>query len=383
MSAPTSIPAIYRRLGVRPVIHGAGTTTRYGGSLLRPEALEAMREASRALVNIDELNEAAGAVIARLLGAEAAFITAGASSGLILQAAACIAGDDPARITRLPDTRGLRHEIVIQRAHRFAYDQAYRVAGGTLVEIGLARRTQPFELEDAITERTAAVAYLVSPFTSPPGVLTLEQTLAIAHRRGVPVIVDAASMLPPRENLTKFLRLGADLVSFSGGKGIRGPQSTGILAGRRDLVRAATLNASPNQALGRAAKTSKEEIAGLVTALELFVAEDEKAEMKRYTEVCASIVEALADIPGLRAVVEQDPVNRVIPHAVLYFTPEWVGPSGHAVQVALAQGEPHVYVQQGAHQGGYADEIAVDPINLQPGDEAILAARLREELTRR
>jgi L-seryl-tRNA(Ser) seleniumtransferase len=227
------------------------------------------------------------------------------------------------------------------------------------------------------------VAHLISPFTSPPGVLTLEQTIAIAHRRGVPVIVDAASMLPPRENLTKFLRLGADLVSFSGGKGIRGPQSTGILAGRRDLIRAVAQNASPNQALARAAKTSKEEIAGLVVALELFMAEDEKAEMQRHREVCAAIVDALSDLPGIRAVVEQDAVNRVIPHAVLYFTPDWIGPSGHAVQVALAQGDPHIYVQQGAHQGGYFDEIAVDPINLQPGDEKIVAARLREELTRR
>jgi len=377
------VPEIYRRLGVRPIIHASGTTTRYGGSILRPEALEAMREASTTLVNVDELNEAAGAAIARMLGAEAAFVTAGASSGLILQAAACIAGADPAKITRLPDTHGMRNEIVIQRAHRFAYDQAYRVAGGVLVEIGLARRTQPFELEAVIGDRTAAVAYLISPFTSPPGVLSLEQVIAIAHARGVPVIVDAASMLPPRENLTKFLRLGADLVSFSGGKGIRGPQSTGILVGRRDLIRAVALNASPNQALGRAAKTSKEEICGLVVALECFMAEDEKTEMKRYTDVCATIVEALADISGLRAVVEQDPVNRVLPHAVIYFTPEWVGPSGHAVQVALAQGEPHIYVQQGVHQGGYFDEIAIDPINLQPGDEAIVAARLREELTRR
>jgi D-glucosaminate-6-phosphate ammonia-lyase len=374
---------IYERLGVRRVIHASGTTTRYGGSLLRPEALEAMREASHTLVNLDELNAAAGAAIARMLGAEAAFVTAGASSGLILQAAACIAGDDPARITRLPDTRGMQNEIVIQRAHRFAYDQAYRVAGGVLVEIGLARRTQPYELEDAITERTAAVAYLISPFTSPPGILSLAQTIEIAHRRGVPVIVDAASMLPPRENLTKFLRLRADLVSFSGGKGIRGPQSTGILAGRRDLVRAVTLNASPNQALARAAKTSKEEIAGLVVALELFMAEDEAAEMKRYRDVCTTVVEKLADIPGLRVVLEQDPVNRVLPHAVVYFTEEWNGPSGQAVQVALAKGEPHIYVQQGAHQGGYFDEIAVDPINLQPGDELVVAKRLREELTRR
>jgi L-seryl-tRNA(Ser) seleniumtransferase len=377
------VPEIYRRLGVRPVIHGSGTTTRYGGSRLRPEVFEVMREASQTLVNIDELNAAAGAAIARMLGAEAAFVSAGASSGLILQAAACIAGDDPAKITRLPDTRGMRNEIVIQRAHRFAYDQAYRVAGGVLVEIGLARRTQPFDLEDAITDRTAAVAYLVSPFTSPPGILTLEQVLAIAHTRNVPVIVDAASMLPPRDNLTKFLRQGADLVSFSGGKGIRGPQSTGILAGRRDLIKAVTANASPNQALARAAKTSKEEVCGLVVALELFLAEDEKAEMKRYTDMCTAIVEGLGDIPGTRAVVEHDAVNRVIPHAVVYFTSEWTGRSGHAIQVELAQGEPHLYVQQGGHQGGYFDEIAVDPINLLPGEERIVAARLREALTRR
>jgi L-seryl-tRNA(Ser) seleniumtransferase len=374
---------VYERLGVKRVIHGSGTTTRYGGSMLRPEALEAMREASQMLVNLDELNEAAGAAIARMIGAEAAFVTAGASSGLILQAAACIAGDDPAKITRLPDTHGMRNEIVIQRAHRFAYDQAYRVAGGVLVEIGLARRTQPFELDAAITERTAAVAYLVSPFTSPPGTLPVEQVIEIAHKRGVPVIVDAASMLPPRANLTKFLRLGADLVSFSGGKGIRGPQSTGILAGRRDLVRAASLNGSPNQALGRAAKTSKEEIAGLVVALELFLKEDEAAQMQRYRDVCTTIADELQDLQGLRVVVEQDPVNRVLPHTVIYFTEAWRGPSGHAIQVELAKGEPHIYVQQGAHQGGYFDEIAIDAINLQPGDEKIVVARLREELMRR
>ncbi|MBM3219732.1 MAG: aminotransferase class V-fold PLP-dependent enzyme [Candidatus Rokubacteria bacterium] len=376
-------PAIYRRLGVRRVIHGSGTTTRYGGSVLRPEVFDTMREASQTLVNVDELNEAAGAAIAKMVGAEAAFVTAGASSGLILQSAACIAGDDPAKITRLPDTRGMKNEIVIQRAHRFAYDQAYRIPGGVLVEIGLARRTQAFELEDAITERTAAVAYLISPFTSPPGVLPLDQVIAIAHTRGVPVIVDAASMLPPRANLTKFIRMGADLVSFSGGKGIRGPQSTGMLLGRRDLIRAVALNASPNQAIARAAKTSKEEIAGLVVALELFLKEDEAAEMKRYVDVCQVIVGSLGEIPGLRMVVEHDPVNRVIPHACVYFTPEWRGPSGRAVQLALAAGDPHIYVQQGPHQGGYFDEIAIDPINLQPGDEKILATRLQEELTRR
>ena len=374
---------VYEKLGVRPVIHGSGTTTRYGGSIMRPETIEVMREAAQSLVNIDELNEAAGAAIARILGAPAALVTAGSTAGLVLQAAACMTGDDPAKIARLPDTTGMRREFVIQRAHRFSYDQAYRVPGGVLVEIGLGRRTAVFELENAITERTAGVIHLVSPFTSPPGVLSFEEVLEVAHARGVPVLVDAASMLPPRDNLFRYLRGGADLVIYSGGKGIRGPQSTGILAGRRDLVRAAALNASPNQAIGRAAKTSKEEIVGIVNALELFLAEDEAAEMARYRDVCASIVDALQDIQGLRALVEQDSVNRVIPHAVVYFEPGWKGPSGKAVRLALASGEPHIYVQQGAQQGGYADEIAVDPINLQPGDEKIVATRLREELMQR
>src|SRR5215510_263321 len=383
MSIAPPLPAVYTRLGVRRVIHGAGTTTRYGGSLMRPEVIDAMREAGRALVNIDELNEAAGAAIAKMLGVEAALVTAGSAAGLVLQAAACITGDDPARIAQLPDVTGLRHEFVIQRAHRFSYDQCFRVPGGVLVEIGLARRTTAHELETAIGPRTAGVIYLVSPFTSPPGILAFEDTMRIAHARGVPVLVDVASMVPPRENLFRYHRAGADLVIVSGGKGIRGPQSTGILAGRRDLIRAATLNASPNQAIGRAAKTSKEEIVGLVTALELFLAEDEKAEMERYREICASIVADLGEMPGIRAVVEQDPVNRVLPHAVLYFEPSWTGPSGRAVQLALAAGDPHIYVQQGPHQGGYFDEIAIDPINLEPGDETIIVRRLLEELTRR
>jgi uncharacterized pyridoxal phosphate-dependent enzyme len=377
------VPAIYQKLGVKPIIHGAGTTTRYSGSLLRPEVLEAMREAAQVFVNIDELNEAAGEAIARMIGAEAAFVTGGAAAGLVLQAAACMAGDDPTKIIRLPDTTGMKHELIIQRIHRFIYDQAFRQAGGVLVEIGLGRRTMPIELEAAITDKTAAVVYLQSPFTSPPGVLALEEVCQIAHRHRVPVIVDAASMLPPRQNLRKYLVQGADLVNFSGGKGIRGPQSTGILAGRKDLIRAAALNASPNQGIGRPSKTSKEEIVGLVTALELFLAEDEEAEMRRYREVCQWIVDALRDIAGIRAVVEHDGVNRIIPYAVIYFEPSWRGSSGHDIREALAKGDPPLYVQQGTQQGGYFDEIAVDPINLQPGDEEIIATRLREELMRR
>ena len=382
MPRAQQVPQVYQKLGMTPIIHGAGTTTRYGGSLMRPETIEAMRQASQAFVNIDELNEAAGETLARLLGAEAALVTGGAAAGLVLQAAACMTGDDPAKVAQLPDTTGMKNELIIQRAHRFPYDQVFRLTGATLVEIGLGRRTAPFELEHAITDKTAAVVYLYSPFTGWPGLLPFETICDIAHRHSVPVIVDAASMLPPRQNLFKHLRQGADMVNFSGGKGIRGPQSTGILAGRKDLIRAAALNHSPNQAVGRPAKTSKEEIVGLVNALELFLAEDEAAETNRYNEVCTHIVDAVRDLPGLRAIVEQDPLNRIIPHAVIYFEPSWKGPSGRAVRDALVAGSPRIYVQQGTQQGGYFDEIAVDPINLQPGDEEIIATRLREELTR-
>jgi D-glucosaminate-6-phosphate ammonia-lyase len=356
--ATANIPAVYQKLGITPVIHGAGTTTRYGGSLMRQETLEAMREAAQAYVNIDELNQAAGETIARLLGAEAGLVTAGAASGLVLQAAACMAGDDPSRIARLPDTTGMRNELIIQRAHRFQYDQMYRVAGGIFVEIGLGRTTSPVELENAINEKTAAVIYLYSPFTSPPGTLPFTTICEIAHRHEVPVIVDAASMLPPRDNLYKHLRLGADLVNFSGGKGIRGPQSTGILAGRKDLIRAATLNSSPNNGVGRPSKTSKEEIVGLLNALECFLAEDEDAEMNRYREISTHIVDAMRDVAGVHAVVEHDSQNRIIPHAVIYFEPSWDGPSGHDIREALEAGTPHIYVKQGLRQGGYFDEIA-------------------------
>jgi L-seryl-tRNA(Ser) seleniumtransferase len=382
MPTAKPIPDVYQQLGVTPIIHGAGTTTRYSGSLMRPETIDAMRQAAQTLVNIDELNIAAGEAIARMLGAEAALVTGGAAAGLVLQAAACIAGDDPAKIARLPDSSGMKNEIIIQRAHRFMYDQALRIGGAVLVEIGIGRRTAPFELEHAITDKTAAVFYLHSPFTSLPGTLPLPAICDIAHAHGVPVIVDAASMLPPRQHLFIHLQQGADLVNFSGGKGIRGPQSTGMLIGRRDLIYAASLNSSPNQGVGRPSKTSKEEIVGLVKALELFLAEDEDVEMNRYREVCTHIVDAVRDVPGIRAVVEHDAVNRVVPHAVIYFAPDWSGPAGEAIREALAAGTPHIYVQQGVQQGGYFDEIAVDPINLQPGDEDILAQRLRQELTR-
>ena len=223
------VDALYQRLGVSPIINAAGSITRLGGTKTRPETLALMEQAARVMVNIDELNRAAGKEVARLLGAEAGFVCSGAAGGLLLQAAACIAGTDPVKMRQLPNTDGLKNEIVIHTMHRFPYDQAYRAAGAKMVEFGDYLYAHPWQLEGAINDNTAAVAYLASPFSSNK-VMPLEQLCEIAHTHDVPVIVDAASMLPPRANLYRYIQAGADMVVYSGGKGVRGPQGSGILS---------------------------------------------------------------------------------------------------------------------------------------------------------
>ena len=374
--APTPGEQAYRRLGVSPIINASGSVTRLGGTRTRPEVLEQMAHTARVMVNIDELNQKAGEEIARLTGAEAGMVCSGAAGGLLLQAAACIAGSDPVKMRRLPDTEGMRNEIIIQTMHRFPYDQAYRAAGARLVEIGNYLFSHPWELEGAINERTAAVAYLCAPFSS-RRVMPLDQVCEIAHARDVPVIVDAASMLPPRRNLYRFLRDGADMVVFSGGKGMRGPQGTGILCGRRDLIEAAAANGSPAQFLGRPMKVAKEEIVGLVTALGMFVEEDEAAEMAHYQALGQRVVDALVETPGLLVSVQHDGVDHMIPTAVLKFGQAWQGSPPDQVATVMEQGDPPIYLQR----LGPPDQLGVDPLNLTEAETETVIRRLREALS--
>ena len=369
--------AIYERLGVAPIINAAGSITRLGGTRTRPETLDLMSRAARIMVNIDELNRAAGKELARLTGAEAGFVCSGAAGGLLLQAAACIAGNDPVKMRRLPDTEGMKNEIVIHTMHRFPYDQAYRAAGAKMVEFGDYLFAHPWQLEGAINERTAAVAYLCAPFASNK-VLPLNRVCEIAHARDVPVIVDAASMLPPRANLYRYLRDGADMVVYSGGKGVRGPQGSGILVGRADLIEAAAAQASPAQFLGRGMKVAKEEVIGLVASLASFVEEDEAAEMAAYRAMAQKAVDALVELPGLRVTLEQDGTNYLIPHAVIRFTDEWRGPSRDSIAAAMEHGSPQIHL----HQLGGPLELAVDPLNLTEEETEVVIRRLGEELTR-
>jgi len=366
----------YRNLGVTPIINASGSVTRLGGSRTRPEVLEQMAGTARVMVNVDELNRKAGEEIARLVGSEAAMVSSGAAGGLLLQAAACIAGNDPNQMLRLPDTQGMKNEIIMQTMHRFPYDHAYRAVGAKIVEIGNYLFNHPWELEGAINERTAAVAYLCAPFTS-KRVMPLAQVCEIAHAHDVPVIVDAASMLPPRANLQRYLRDGADMVIFSGGKGVRGPQGTGILCGRADLIDAALANASPAQFIGRSAKVAKEEIVGLVTALSMFVEEDEEAEMAWYREMAQRVVDSLIEVPGLNITLEHDGIDYLLPNAVLRLGGDWSGPSAQQVAAALQQGDPPIYLQQLRAP----DELMVDPLNVTEDEIDIIIRRLREALT--
>ena len=268
---------ILAELGVTPVINGGGPNTMHSGSRPLPEVVEAMEAMAPVFVQMDEWLIAAGREIAQLIGAPAATVTSGASGGLVVQTAAAISRGDPKLIAQLPLTDGLPNELIIQKTQRFGYDHLYLVAGARFVEVGDQNGCTPEQVEAAITDNTAAIIDLESG-PRKPGDVPLTTLVEIAHRHGLPVLCDGASKLPPRANLTRFLDEGADLVSFSGGKGVRGPQSTGILLGLPEWIEYARLCNAPNATVARGLKVSKEEIAGLVAAVRTFVAVDETAE---------------------------------------------------------------------------------------------------------
>ena len=293
---------VYTALGVPTIINAKGPATRLSGGIMRPEVAEAMAMASSHCVDMAVLQARASVIIAEATGAEAGYVTSGAAAGLLLGTAACVTGLDPGRMNRLPDAAGMKNEVVIVRSQRNLYDHALRAAGVRLVEVGLpdryagagVRDAEAFEIADAIGERTAAVHWVAAAGARP----ALADVVAVAHAAGVPVLVDAAAQLPPAENLRRFIAAGADLVAFSGGKAIGGPQASGILCGRRDLIMAAALQnldldiffdqwapppqlidkarlkGLPQHGIGRACKVGKEEIVGLLTALRLFLEED-------------------------------------------------------------------------------------------------------------
>jgi L-seryl-tRNA(Ser) seleniumtransferase len=336
-----------------------------------------MADATRHFIDLDDAHERVGARIAKMLEVPAAHVCAGASAGLLLATAACLAGTDPARIAALPDGAGSRREVVVHRSHRNEYDQALRAAGAVLVEIGGAKGTHVWELEAAISERTAAVV-LFAEFAGPAS-LPLVEVARIARRHAVPVIVDAAAELPPTGNFRQFLADGADLAIFSGGKDIRGPQTTGLVIGRADLIRAIAANASPNAAVGRSAKIGKEELAGFLRALELYLAEDHDARLRDWEAQVAVILVALDGVPGIRAWRQAPGCDGVRPAFVprVHVEPTTEEPDAWRARVVerLRSGDPAIVV------GTWAGGVAVNPHTLRQGEETLVAAALRAALS--
>jgi len=364
---------LYERLGMRTFINARGTITTLGGSIMPEEVVQAMVEASRSFVHLNDLHEKAGERIAELTGAEAAFISAGAASGLLLAGAACLTGTDSEAIQNLPDIGDRANEFVISLVDSHYYvHQGFRVSGGALRKIGSKKAVTLNDYVEAIGPKTAAVVY----FLGSQSLKELPPILEAAHAQDVPVIVDAAAQLPPRSNLIDLPAMGCDLTVFSGGKGLFGPQSSGLILGRKDLIEACNLNSNPHSAIGRGMKVGKEEICALLRAVELFFEMDEAAVVAEWQRRCQIIAEAIAGIKGLEARFTKAYENKFPPASPLIHVHFDDSASKTATEVVaeLEAGEPSILVSGGG------SSLTVGPQTLQDGEAQIIADRLRKIL---
>ncbi len=368
--------SIYAELGLRPVINADATLTRLGGSLMPPEVIAAMNNAASSFVDMDEYQRRVGERLARITRNEAALVCTGAAAGLVLATAACITGNDPAAIAQLPDLTGLKDEVIIHRSHRNGYDHGVRQVGVKLVEIGHALQTEPWELERAITPQTAAVFWFQSQVTG-HGDLPLATVIQIATDHGVPVIVDAAAQVPPTENLWRFTQMGAALTIFSGGKDLRGPQASGLIVGRADLIEACRRNASPNHSIGRPMKVGKEEMAGLLAAVERYLTIDQVARAARDEDTVSGWNEELNALPGVHAErAFPNEAGQPLPRTKVTFDQAVIGQSQDEIVAALWDGAPRIAVAKAGEDG-----IFVNPMTLEDGEAEIVLTRLLEILS--
>jgi len=363
---------IYESLGVKTLINCQGEVTRLGGALMEQETIDAMAEAARYSVRMDELQAAASKIIARVTGAEAGYVTSGASAALTLATAACLAGLDVGRMNRLPDTSDMPNEVLMDQRQRQGYDHAIRLAGAKIVNVGMpnfrilgdeAYTTKWWEFESAITERTAAIAYFQVPDHNPP----MEEIVRLSRKYKIPLIVDAAEQVPPMENLRRFIEMGATLVAYSGGKGIRGPQNSGILCGKKemiasvalqnldmgltnfeaweispDLIPKEKLRGIPQQGLGRGMKASKESIIGLLVALQRMESRSSTS-MEQLSRNIQPIGEMVKGIPGVETEIRAlFPGSH--PMLMVKLDEAKVGKSAVEIVRKLKEGEPSIYV---------------------------------------
>ncbi len=368
--APPRAPApdVYGSIGVRPVINARGTFTIISGSLMLPEVRAAMDAASRHYVHLDELAEAIGRRLAALTGAEWGLVTSGCSAALTHATAACIAGGNPDLHIRIPNLSGFpKDEVIIPRHSRNVYDAAVRAVGARIVEVDSLA-----DLEAALGPRTAMVYVMAGPRVdaSPLTVKTIAQ--AVASRR-VPILVDAAAEILTMPNV--HLRDGAALVGYSGGKCIRGPQTAGLLLGRRDLVRAAWVHSAPHHGPGRALKVGKEEAIGMLTAVERWFTRDHDGEWKAWTAMLDHIARRLAGLDGVTtSVVQPAGLSNRTPALRVLWDPHRFALTGDEMSRTLFESEPRIALS--ATRSGALTGVTVTPYMMSPGDEAVIAERL-------
>lgn len=378
-AAPAAPSAgIYQKLGVRTFINAYGTLTTLGGTLMEPEVKRAMDEAAGHFVAIHDLQAKAGARLAELTGAEAAFVTAGASCSICLATCAVTIGGDVAKIKRLPELSGSKSEIIMQKAHTGAgnpYDQNWRMIGTKVIAAETAD-----EIRAAINPRTAALGMVLS-HNSEGHKLELEEMIAIAHKAGLPLILDAAAEIPPASNLRKFIKMGADLVAFSGGKNLRGPQCSGLLLGRKDLIAAAYANSAPNNHFARIAKVGKEEIVGLLTAVERALQRDEEGERRAQEAMLKRIA---AGVAGVRTVKTEFITNLDYSHSPrlsIQWDEKALGLTAGEVNDRLRAGEPSIVAADMTRFRPSWPGLGIFAACLQPGEERIVVERIRAILT--
>ena len=357
----------YDTIGVRPLINCRGTYTIISGSLLLPEARAAMQEASRRYVHLDELAEAVGARIAELMECEWGLIVNGCAAALCQVAAACVAGTDGEKMERLPDATGMKDEVIVQKSHRHGYDRAVRMTGARLVEVeSLA------ELEAAVSERTAML--LIFGDAGDRGTIPIPEMTAVGRRHGIPSLVDAAAERPDVPN--RYLAEGASAVAYSGGKCLRGPQASGLILGDKELLQAAFRNGAPHHSLGRPMKAGKEEVMGLLAAVEMWVRRDHEAEWRDWLRRLEVIGGAVKDLDTVEtAVNEHTGRSNVAPGLNVIWDPEAVGLDGAGAARALSAGDPRIEVFHGERS------VEFNPYMMEEGEEEVAARRLRQVLT--
>ncbi|HTE34511.1 MAG TPA: aminotransferase class V-fold PLP-dependent enzyme [Chryseolinea sp.] len=359
----------FKELGLRTFINAAGTYTMLTASLPHPEVIKAINYAALQYVRLEDLQDRVGERIAELLKCEAAMITAGAASAITLGTAGVLTGGDMKKAAAIPtDLTGMKSEVILQKSHRVGYAHAIQNCGVKIIEVETRK-----ELEDAINEKTAMMWFLNTG--NPLGKIKDEEFIAIAKKHSIPTFNDCAADVPPVENFWKYTQMGFDLVCFSGGKGIRGPQSAGLLLGKKDLIQAARKNAPPNgDVVGRGMKVNKEEILGMLVAVEVFLARDHQQEWAMWEQQVKLISDTVSAVPGVKTEIHVPPVANHIPSLRVKWDTSKIKTSTEEVRSALRLGHPSIETM--------GDDVSVDITTwmMIPGEERIVAKRLSEIL---